>query len=104
VQELIDLDPDAEWDAANQVVSGPLGFGSPRVVILGLFNPKLQWEAIRDGRASDLQVENLIGFFIEDVDDGVITGRLIARAADFKEDAPRAPRSAAFLNAIHMIR
>jgi hypothetical protein len=104
VQQLIDLDPDAEWDAANQVVSGPLGFGSPRVVILGLFNPKLQWEAIRDGRVSDLQVENLIGFFIEDVDDGVITGRVIARAADLKEDAPPPPREAGFLNAIHLVR
>jgi hypothetical protein len=106
VNQLINSDPTAGWDDVDKAVTGPYGFGSPRVVVVGLYDPEAYHTAQQQPseESIELPIINLIALFIEDVENGVITARLVARGGDLKPNVVVPPRDAAFLRAIHLLR
>ena len=74
-EDLIAKDPGAYWDTAtNRVVSS---FNpSPRIVVLPVFDPVVYEQGRQTGR-EDIQVANLVGFFIEDIAGNSVIGRLV---------------------------
>ena len=72
VQDLIDQDPTAFWDASCGCVKSPLGASSPRVIRIAFFDPRFP---VVSGRKYVTAV-NVGGFFIEGVrSNGDVTGR-----------------------------
>lgn len=74
-QALIDKDPGAYWsDSLNRVMSdyNP----SPRIIVIPVFDPKVYEESRQHGR-QDIQVANLVGFFIEALDGNSVWGRMV---------------------------
>jgi len=82
VADLINLDPNAEWDPAARAVinscapSPSCGSVSPRIVAIVAFNPAFfEWGLINDGQPQ-LVVTNMIGVFIDGIVGGKVTGYL----------------------------
>jgi Flp pilus assembly protein TadG len=74
-QDLIAKDPNAYWDTARRRVVSSFN-PSPRIVVLPVFDPVVYEESRQHGR-QDIQVANLVGFFIEDASGNTVTGRLV---------------------------
>lgn len=72
VQDLIDLDPTAFWDASCGCVNSPQGTSSPRLIRIAFFDPRFP---VAPGRSYVTVISNG-GFFLEGVQaDGDVTGR-----------------------------
>jgi hypothetical protein len=103
VQELIDQDPTATWNGT--AITGPYGITSPRVIVIGMFNPEAFWDAQQNGNGDTFEIINLIALFLEDVgNQGQITGIIVGKGGEFRPGAGTAHGEAQFLRAIHMIR
>ncbi len=63
VQDLIDLDPTAFWDPDCKCANSPKGINSPRLIRIGLFDPR---DPPSSGRQS-VTVIKVGGFFVESV-------------------------------------
>jgi Flp pilus assembly protein TadG len=75
MKDLIDLDPGAYWDTANnRVVSSK--HPSPRVVVIPLFDPAFYETGKHGGRNADFRAVNYLGFFIEDMRGNEVVGRV----------------------------
>ncbi|MBI2834197.1 MAG: hypothetical protein HYX76_07195 [Acidobacteria bacterium] len=74
-EELIDKDPNAFWDTTqNKVVSN---FNpSPRIIVMPVFDPEVYENSRQHGR-QDIQVANLVGFFVENLQSNSVLGRLV---------------------------
>jgi hypothetical protein len=83
VADLINLDPNAEWDPVGRAVinscapSPSCGSVSPRIVPIVAFNPIMFEESLKNGHPS-LVITNIIGVFIDGIVGGKITGYLTA--------------------------
>jgi hypothetical protein len=84
VADLINLDPDAMFDAMHGVVinscapSPSCGSVSPRLVAIAVFDPaRFEWSLINSGQPS-LVITNFIGVFIDGVVGGKVTGYITA--------------------------
>lgn len=98
-QQLIDKDPNAFWDTAkNQVVSQFKP--SPRVVVIPVFDPYI-YEAARQTGATDIQIANFVGFFIEELNGNTVTGRIVPNTGLISGNGPIGP--GAFLMAIRLV-
>ncbi len=76
VQDLIDQDPGAQWDATNKVVSGSQygENGSPRIIRIPFFDPRFPFTS---GKQSFV-VTNIASLFIEGINGaGVVTARIL---------------------------
>ena len=102
VQELIDRDPSATWNGTT--VTGPYGLGSPRVVVIGMYNPEEYWAEKQNGNGDTFTIINLIAMFIQSVNQGEVTGVMVGKRGDFMEGAGPPAAGAGFLQAIHMVR
>ena len=72
-QDLIDLDPSAYWDGSRVVSSySP----SPRIVVLPVFDPMVYEDSRQHGR-QDIEIANLVGFFIENLQGTSVVGRIV---------------------------
>lgn len=77
IEELINQDPNAFWNAQTNRVEGSAYPVSPRVVTMPLFDPEYYDVGKQNGRNADLKVANFIGFFVEGFnEDGDIIGRI----------------------------
>lgn len=83
--DLIALDPNAEWDGANEVIvnscattSLPCAAVSPRLVAVATFDPALYEQTRSNPGGPQLRVTNLIGVFIDGVVKGAVNGYLSA--------------------------
>jgi hypothetical protein len=99
-QVLIDKDPSAYWDtAAKRVVSS---FNpSPRVVVIPVFDPH-EYELSRQHGRQDIQVANLVGFFIEELQGNSVLGRIVPHTGLIRGNGP--VPGGAFLKAIRLIQ
>jgi len=84
VADLINLDPDAMFDAIHGVVinscapSPSCGSVSPRLVAIAVFDPaRFEWSLINSGQPW-LSVTKFIGVFIDGVVGGKVTGYITA--------------------------
>jgi hypothetical protein len=76
VNELIDLDPGAYWDSANNEVAGSTfgPTGSPRIIRIPFFDPRFPFTS---GKQSFV-VTNIASLFLEDISgSGVVTARIL---------------------------
>jgi hypothetical protein len=76
-QELIPLDPEAEWDPVARTVRSPLGT-SPRIVPVATYDPLEFWSQVRPGPNLHVVVTNIVGFFVEESRDGALFGRIVS--------------------------
>ena len=74
---LIASDPNAYWDTFCDCVKGSAFAVSPRIRIVPLYNPVLYAQGQQSGKSGpQLQVVNYLGFFIESIGAGQVTGRV----------------------------
>ena len=99
-QDLIDRDPGAYWDVgANRVVSSLSP--SPRIVVLPAFDPMVYDAGRAHGRV-DIQISNLVGFFVENLQGNDVVGRVVPMTGLVRGGTP-VPTDA-FLRAIRLVR
>jgi Flp pilus assembly protein TadG len=85
IQDLINLDPGASWNAVTQRVEGScadLLVGrcasmSPRIIALAVYDVTDLADASHAGGATSVLVTNIVGFFIEGVAGTSATGRIV---------------------------
>jgi Flp pilus assembly protein TadG len=82
VEDLIALDPDAEWDPATKTVTNscaqaatPCAARSPRIVAVPLFDPEVYEDGRQSGRV-DLTIVKMLGFFIAEMQGNEVVGYL----------------------------
>jgi hypothetical protein len=79
VADLINLDPNATWDAEhNSVINScaPAESASPRIVAIAVFDPAMFEATLMMSGQPQLVVTNVIGVFIDGVVGGRVTGYL----------------------------
>jgi len=101
-QELIDKDPGAYWDpAARRVVSA---FNpSPRIVVIPVFDPAAYEESRQHGRL-DIEVANLVGFFIEELQGNSVLGRIVPMTGLIRNNSGGPAPAGSFLKAIRLVQ
>jgi hypothetical protein len=89
LRDLIDLDPDARWNAVTQRVEGSCAdllagicgtrraTMSPRIIALAVYDPKTLADASQAGAATSVRLTNMVGFFIESLAGTNATGRIV---------------------------
>lgn len=100
-QALIDKDPTAFWDVANQRVVSSFN-PSPRIVVIPVFDPYVYEESRQHGR-QDIEVANLVGFFIENLQGSEVLGRIVPMTGLIRADLGPVP-GGAFLKAIRLVQ
>jgi len=106
---LIAQDPGASWDGGAQAVRNSAFNISPRLITVALFDP-LTYSSQPHGPGANVSivVRNLVGFFVESVDDpgtGVeITGIIVPTVGRFDGSAPMVADAAGFLRTVALVR
>lgn len=100
-QELIDKDPTAHWDTARRRVVSSHN-PSPRIVVLPVFNPQQYEEGRQHGRL-EIEVANLVGFFIEELQGNDVRGRIVPMTGLIRADQGPIP-GGSFLKAIRLVQ
>jgi Flp pilus assembly protein TadG len=102
VNQLVDRDRDASWNGTEVVGSDYTV--SPRVVPVALFSP-LQYASMGypSGRF-DLNVVNILGFFVERANGSEITGVIVSTVGELNPGGPAVGPAAAFLAKIFLVR
>lgn len=96
-QALIDQDPAAYWDEGlRRVVSqrNP----SPRIIVIPVFDPMVYEESRQHGRL-EVQVANLVGFFVEELSGTDVWGRMVPMTGLIRGTPP----TMAYLRAIRLV-
>jgi Flp pilus assembly protein TadG len=97
-QRLIDKDLTAKWDpGAKKVISK--FHPSPRVVVIPVFNPEVYEESRQHGR-QDIEVANLVAFFIEELQGNDVVGYMVPATGLLKGT----PVPSAYLRAIRLVQ
>lgn len=116
VQELINLDLGADWDATNKRVTGscvgppytcstPGLTISPRVVAVPVFDVELYLATGGGPGNGTVKIVNILGFFVDRIDpNGDVVGYLINKKETFKAGAGGVAGQASFLKQIMLIR
>lgn len=84
VQDLIDQDPGAFWDAGCNCVNSTLGTSSPRLKPFAFFDPRLPYESGR----TYVTVAKVGGFFIEALQGNNVIGRFTPVAVSGAPSSP----------------
>jgi hypothetical protein len=111
VDKLYDLDPTAEWDAANKKVINSAFSVSPRIVALPIINTQMAYDEVHteDGKSRgagnmDVKVVGILGFFVEGMDGDDVVGYLCTKPDLLTSSGGNVSPSAAFLKAITLVR
>ena len=99
-QALIDKDPLAYWDTSKKKVVSQYGT-SPRIVVIPVFHP-WKYESARQTGATDVEIANFVGFFIEALKGNTVTGRVVPQTGLVSGAGPVGP--GAYLQAIRLIQ
>jgi Flp pilus assembly protein TadG len=104
VSDLIAQDPGAIWNG-TQVVGGAFGVNnSPRIVPIPIFNvDAYQFQDKTSGRFQ-VQVTNILGFFVEQMQGQDVTGILLPYRAEFDPGAETVESNNAFLYSVVLVR
>lgn len=108
VGDLIALDPGADWDDTNDVITGGcMQAGtcsiSPRVVAIPVYDLEQYLLSKMAGR-EEIIIRNFLGFFIDRMDGNDVVGYLITNPTIFDESGPSVDDSAAFSVVIRLVR
>ncbi len=104
VNDLVDLDPGAQWDDDCKCVTGSAyGSKSPRVVVIPVYDPVVFANGPAHGKNIDLQFTNFIGFFIEPMQGNQVVGRITPVSGLFDGNAGPAP-AGAFPRVIRLVQ
>ena len=98
---LIDQDPSAYWDDGDERVISSY-HPSPRTVVVPVFNP-MAYEQGRQGGRVDIQVANLVGFFIEGMVGNNVLGRLVPMTGLIRSTGGDPVPDGSFLRAIRLV-
>jgi hypothetical protein len=113
--DLISLDPTASWDSLNKQIvnscanpsnytcSQPGWNMSPRVVAVPVFDLELYMATGGPG-AGDVKIVNILGFFVDSVSHGSVTGYLINKTGSYNAGAPGVAGPTSFLKKVMLIR
>jgi hypothetical protein len=109
IQDLIDRDPFAEWDAANNSVVNscaqdpvPCAPRSPRLVAIPLYDTGAYYEGKQNGLVT-LRIANILGFFIDRLEGNDVVGYL-AVVPGLRTGNNSITPSASFLKSIVLVR
>lgn len=114
-QDLIDLDPLADWDPnAKQIVgscanpsnytcSQPGYIISPRVVAIPIFDLELYMATGGPGNGT-VKIVNILGFFVDRYSAGTVTGYLINKKGSYSPVAGGVAGPSSFLKQVILIR
>jgi len=104
VTDLIAQDPGAIWNG-TEVVGGAFGVNnSPRIVPIPIFNvDAYQFQDKTSGRFQ-VQVTNILGFFVEQMQGQDVTGILLPYRAEFDPGAETVESNSAFLYSVVLVR
>jgi Flp pilus assembly protein TadG len=109
VEDLIALDPDAEWDPTTMSVTGscaqaatPCAGNSPRIVAIPVFDTGVYYNTKRQGLPV-FTVINILGFFIDDMQGNDVVGYLTEAPGLVTGNSTINP-NASFLAQIQLIR
>lgn len=81
VADLIDLDPNAYWDASTGTVKGSDFPTSPRIINVATFDPSVGMQTDVNGK-DYLTVVKLVVVFLEDIDGKEVIGRFMRKLTD----------------------
>jgi Flp pilus assembly protein TadG len=76
VKDLIDKDPNAEWDEDCNCVKGSAFPLSPRIAKIPLYDPVYYEEGKATGRNASLRVANFLGIFLVGMNGNEVIGRI----------------------------
>jgi hypothetical protein len=89
--DLVDTDPNAEWDMTCNCVKNSAFRISPRIVVIPVYDPVYYETGKQNGSNASLKIANFIGFFIEKMTGNEVKGRITPVGGVFSGDAGPAP-------------
>jgi hypothetical protein len=114
-QDLIDLDPGADWDPITKTITGsctdpnhytcsqPGLTLSPRVVAIPVFDLELYMATGGPGNGT-VKIVNILGFFVDRYSAGTVTGYLINKKGSYNPNGGGIAGPTSFLKQVTMIR
>jgi Flp pilus assembly protein TadG len=104
VTDLVALDPNAVWNGTD-VVGGAFGTNySPRIVPIPIFNIEAYHHQDKTSGRFQVQVTNILGFFVERMQGNDVTGILLPYRAQFNPAASTVESTSAFLHSVVLVR
>jgi hypothetical protein len=87
IQQLIDKDPNAQWNTSCKCVRYSAFGKSPRVAPIPLYDPAKYAAAKQNGRTAEFEVANWLGFFIDRIQGGNVYGYITPITGTLDKDA-----------------
>jgi hypothetical protein len=104
VSDLIAQDPGATWNGTD-VVGGLYGANnSPRIVPIPIFNVDAYYFQDKTSGRFQVQVTNILGFFVEQMQGQDVTGILLPYRAQFNPGGANVEETSAFLYSVVLVR
>jgi Flp pilus assembly protein TadG len=104
VDELVAQDPGATWNGTD-VVGGAFGRNnSPRIVPIPVFNVEAYQMQDKTSGRFQLQITNILGFFVERMQGNDVTGILMPISARYDSGGATVDGESAFLYAVVLVR
>jgi Flp pilus assembly protein TadG len=104
VSDLIAQDPGAIWNGTD-VVGGAFGVNnSPRIVPIPIFNIDAYYYQDKTSGRFQVQVTNILGFFVEQMEGNDVTGILLPYRAQFNPGGGTVETTSAFLHSVVLVR
>ena len=76
---------------------------SPRIIVIPVFDPAV-YEAGRQAGRLDIQIANLVGFFIENMQGNDVVGRLVPMTGLIRANGGGNAPTGSFLRAIQLVQ
>ena len=104
VGDLIALDPGATWNGTD-VVGGAFGRNnSPRIVPIPVFNVEAYQMQEKTSGRFQVQITNILGFFVERMQGNDVTGILMPISAEYETGGATVDGESAFLYSVVLVR
>ena len=103
VKALIAQDPNAYWDPGSQTVANSLYGQSPRIVLLPVFHTEYYEDGRQTGRL-DVEIVNIIGFFLEQVTAQSVEGYFMMVAGDYSGGNSTVTENSSFAKTIRLVQ
>jgi len=107
VNDLIARDPNSYWDPGSESVkcsTSSCPTPSPRIVPIPVFNPDAYSQQDKTSGKFQIEITNILGFYIERMQGNDVIGYFLTYPGDFNPDNDAVPEEAAFLKQIILVR
>ena len=102
VEHLVALDPTATWDGS--AIRGSAFSVSPRLVTVALYDPEALASTGTYDFGSQVVIQNLVGFFVIDVEANRLHGVFVPTSGAYNQDRPSVPDTSSFLRTVALVR